>query len=83
MASRREHWGTYVTQDGEQRHMIRGARNRTWFENDAGEVVSPVQTNVYPAMVWMYAETDWFEPGNVMLSIACRDEVRAKVRYKA
>jgi hypothetical protein len=76
---RREHWGTYVTQEGEQRHMIRGPRNRTWFEDDAGNVVSPEQSNIFPAMCWLYAETDWFEPGSIMLGVKCREFVRGQL----
>ena len=82
MTTRREEWGTYMDQEGNRFTMICGPRNRTWFEDEAGEQVSPDLPNIYPAMCWMYAKTEWFDPESVMLSVACRKEVRAKVVYK-
>lgn len=46
---RRETWGSYRRQDGTVVTMIRGPRNRTWFEDANGERVGPEQSNICPA----------------------------------
>lgn len=52
---RRETWGSYRRQDGTIVTMIRGPRNRTWFEAANGERVGVEQSNVAPAAC--YAES--------------------------
>lgn len=40
---RREIWGTYLRQDGTPVVMVRGPRNRTWFEDANGERVPGIE----------------------------------------
>lgn len=83
MSPRRENWGTYRREDGSIVTMIRGPRNRTWLEDEMGEIVSPVQSNIVPAIAWLYAETDWVSTnGPAWLDNGTRREVRANTTYR-
>lgn len=49
-AQRRELWGQYQTPDGAVMQLVRGPRNRCWFEDAQGQIVpNSENSNVCPA----------------------------------
>jgi len=49
---RRESWGKYRAKNGSELSMIRGRGNKTWFENEQGKRIGPIQDNIAPAMCY-------------------------------